>query len=180
VRTARKRLLLAEDDEINREVALELLGDYPELSIDVAENGALAVERASAGRYDLILMDIEMPVLDGIAATRAIRQLPGHAATPIVAMTANAFAEDKARCLDAGMSDFIAKPVDPDLLFAMLDRWLNGNQPENRDSGVFQRKGAEGGGTQRKSVQAFLCATPFSLRLCVETSLRINPPRPSR
>ena len=66
-----------------------------------------------------------MPVLDGIAATRAIRQLPGHAATPIVAMTANAFAEDKARCLDAGMSDFIAKPVDPDLLFAMLDRWLN-------------------------------------------------------
>ena len=125
VRTARKRLLLAEDDEINREVALELLGDYPELSIDVAENGALAVERASAGRYDLILMDVEMPVLDGIAATRAIRQLPGHAATPIVAMTANAFAEDKARCLDAGMSDFIAKPVDPDLLFAMLDRWLN-------------------------------------------------------
>ncbi len=128
VRTARKRLLLAEDDEINREVALELLGDYPELSIDVAENGALAVERASAGRYDLVLMDIEMPVLDGIAATRAIRQLPGHAATPIVAMTANAFAEDKARCLDAGMSDFIAKPVDPDLLFAMLDRWLNGQE----------------------------------------------------
>jgi len=120
-----RRLLLVEDDEINREVALELLGDYPELSIDVAENGALAVERASAGRYDLVLMDIEMPVLDGIAATRAIRQLPGHAATPIVAMTANAFAEDKARCLDAGMSDFIAKPVDPDLLFAMLDRWLN-------------------------------------------------------
>ncbi len=123
-RTARKRVLLAEDDEINREVACELLGDYPELSIDLAENGARAVERASAGSYDLILMDVEMPELDGIAATRAIRQLPGHAATPIVAMTANAFAEDKARCLDAGMSDFIAKPVDPDRLFALLDHWL--------------------------------------------------------
>ena len=107
VRTARKRLLLAEDDEINREVALELLlGDYPELSIDVAENGALAVERpAPALRPD--------PDGHRDAGTRrhrrhgrAIRQLPGHAATPIVAMTANAFAEDKARCLDAGMSDF--------------------------------------------------------------------------
>ncbi len=121
-----RRVLLAEDDEINREVALELLSDYPQLSIDTAENGAQAVDRASAAPYDLILMDMQMPVLDGVAASRAIRQLPGHAETPIVAMTANAFSEDKACCLAAGMSDFLAKPVDPPQLYALLDRWLNG------------------------------------------------------
>jgi PAS domain S-box-containing protein len=119
-----RRLLLVEDDEINREVALELLSDYPQLHIDTAENGARAVDLASAAPYDLILMDMQMPFLDGVAASRAIRQLPGHAETPIVAMTANAFSEDKAACLEAGMSDFLAKPVDPPLLYAMLDRWL--------------------------------------------------------
>ena len=121
-----RRLLLVEDDEINREVALELLSDYPQLYIDTAENGAQAVERASAAPYDLILMDMQMPVLDGVAASRAIRLLPGHLQTPIVAMTANAFSEDKACCLAAGMNDFLAKPVDPPQLYAMLDRWLNG------------------------------------------------------
>ena len=117
------RVLLAEDEPMNREVALGLLRNT-NWTIDVAEDGEEAVRRFRSATYDLILMDVEMPELDGIAATRAIRQLPGHATTPIVAMTANAFAEDKARCLAAGMSDFIAKPVDPDRLFALLDRWL--------------------------------------------------------
>ena len=75
--------------------------------------------------YDLILMDIQMPHLDGLQATRQIRALPGHAQTPIVAMTANAFAEDKARCLEAGMNDFIIKPLNPDVLFTTMLKWLN-------------------------------------------------------
>ncbi|MDE2440588.1 MAG: CHASE domain-containing protein [Betaproteobacteria bacterium] len=119
-----KRLLVAEDDVINREVVLDLLADYPELKVDIAENGAQALELAGAGYYDLVLMDMQMPVLDGLSATRAIRQLPGHAHTPIVAMTANAFADDRARCIEAGMSDFIAKPVAPKLLFTKLAHWL--------------------------------------------------------
>ena len=127
--SAGKTLLLVEDDTVNREVALELLSEYPEMRIDTAENGAEAVELADGTTYDLILMDMQMPVLDGVAATRAIRQLPGHAQTPIIAMTANAFTEDKMRCQEAGMSDFLAKPVDPPRLFAMLNRWLSVGKP---------------------------------------------------
>ena len=119
-----KRLLLAEDDPINQEVARELLRDVLGLTVDVADDGAEALNLARANAYDLILMDIQMPNLDGLAATRAIRALPAHAATPILAMTANAFVDDRQRCLAAGMDDFIAKPVDPDALFVILARWL--------------------------------------------------------
>jgi CheY-like chemotaxis protein len=79
------------------------------LNVDVAMNGREAIDSASTHRYDLIVMDMQMPDLDGLAATCQIRQLPGYAATPILAMTANAFAEDKARCFAAGMNDFITK-----------------------------------------------------------------------
>jgi CheY-like chemotaxis protein len=82
-----------------------------------------AVELACSRRYALILMDVQMPILDGLEATRRIRALAAHR-TPIVALTANAFADDRARCLAAGMDDFVTKPVDPDLLFATVLRWL--------------------------------------------------------
>ncbi len=118
------RLLLAEDDPINQEVALCMLRDLG-LVVDLAENGARAVDMAAAGNYAVILMDMQMPELDGVEATKKIRGLPGGKSIPVIAMTANAFADDKALCFAAGMNDFVAKPVVPEHLFATLLKWLS-------------------------------------------------------
>ena len=116
-------VLLAEDDPVNQEIARELLGELG-LSVDVASDGAEAVRMAAASDYALILMDMQMPKMDGLAATRAIRATPKGHQVPIVAMTANAFAEDRQRCTAAGMNDFLSKPVEPALLYATVIRWL--------------------------------------------------------
>jgi CheY-like chemotaxis protein len=117
-----QRVLVAEDNPINREVATEMLHAVG-LVVEVAENGLDAVSKALAGEFDLVLMDMQMPSLDGLDATRRLRAA-GRGRLPIVAMTANAFGEDRTVCMAAGMNDHLAKPVDPEQLYAALLRWL--------------------------------------------------------
>lgn len=108
---------------VNREVALMLL-EGTGLVIDSAEDGDIAVDMAARKAYSLILMDMQMPTMGGIEATHAIRASATGRTVPIIAMTANAFAEDRARCIEAGMNDFISKPVNPNALFEMILKWL--------------------------------------------------------
>ncbi|MFM8767947.1 MAG: response regulator [Rubrivivax sp.] len=115
-------VLLAEDNPLNQRVAVDLLSDVG-VRVEVAANGQEAVQKALSASYDLVLMDMQMPVMDGLEATQALRALPELDGLPVVAMTANAMATDRERCLAAGMVDFVAKPIDPDLLFAALLRW---------------------------------------------------------
>jgi len=121
-RHAGRRVLLAEDNPINQEVARELLQSAG-LTVDVADDGERAVSLAAHQHYDAVLMDMQMPIMDGLTATRLIRQRMSQS-LPIIAMTANAFGEDREACLDAGMNDHIAKPVDPEVLYQALLRWL--------------------------------------------------------
>ncbi len=120
---AGRRILLVEDNEINRELALELLTNL-ELHVDIAENGQQGLERATYETFDLVFMDIQMPVMDGLTATRLIRKQAHLQNLPIIAMTAHAMAGDREKSLAAGMNDHITKPIDSQKLIEALVRWL--------------------------------------------------------
>lgn len=126
-------ILLVEDEPINREVALTFLEDAG-LTVSAVADGAEALAQARENSFALVLMDMQMPVMDGLEATRKIRELPGWQTIPIIAMTANAFAEDRRRCLEAGMNDFVTKPFEPATFFATLRQWL-----------IIGRRGGVGG-----------------------------------
>jgi PAS domain S-box-containing protein len=129
VTIAGARVLLVEDNELNQEVALELLREAG-LVVDLAENGQTALDRLAADKYDLVLMDMQMPVMDGVTATIEIRKQPSLKELPVVAMTANAMQGDRNRCLAAGMNDHIAKPIEPEDLWKALLKWIAPRQPE--------------------------------------------------
>jgi CheY-like chemotaxis protein len=116
-------VLLVEDNRVSREIAGTILRNV-DAAVEMANDGVEAVECAKRGRFALILMDVQMPRLDGLQATRAIRQMDHLSDTPILAMTANAYLDDKVRCLEAGMDDVITKPFDPEVLYRVLLRWL--------------------------------------------------------
>ncbi len=121
------RVLLVDDSTLNREVAIEFLKEAG-LSIDEAVNGREAVEKVRAGDYRLVLMDIQMPEMDGITATQTIRADERFRDLPIIAMTAHAMAGDRERSLAAGMNDHLTKPIDPDALYGALERWISGTE----------------------------------------------------
>ncbi len=128
-----RRLLLVEDNEFNQQVASELLGKAG-ARVDVAADGRQALDALERHTYDLVLMDMQMPVMDGVTATRAIRADARFVTLPVIAMTANALPEERQACLDAGMNDFLTKPITPDLLYATVAAWLP-DLPAGQDTG---------------------------------------------
>ena len=124
------RILVVEDNDINQLVAREML-EAANLVVDVADNGAIALRKLQESRYDLVFMDMQMPVMDGVTCTREIRKIPRLAQLPVIAMTANAMEQDRRLCMSAGMNDSVIKPIDPKLLWDALIRWLpkRSNQP---------------------------------------------------
>jgi signal transduction histidine kinase/AmiR/NasT family two-component response regulator/HPt (histidine-containing phosphotransfer) domain-containing protein len=123
------RILLVEDNELNVQVAVDLL-EEGEFLIDVAENGEIAVNKVSENKYDIVLMDMQMPVMDGVTAAKEIRKNPKCKSVPIIAMTANVMTSDQNKCMQAGMNDYVSKPIDPNQLFSTLLKWIPHREPD--------------------------------------------------
>ena len=138
------RILLVEDNELNQQVAMELLTDAG-VVVELAEDGQVGVRMVGENPYDLVLMDMQMPVMDGETATREIRKDARFAELPIVAMTANAMEADRERCIEAGMNDHVAKPIDPETLFGTLLKWI---EPGERELPVPLEETATVGGEE--------------------------------
>jgi CheY-like chemotaxis protein len=124
------RILVVDDQPLNLEVARIMLEDTG-LVVDTADDGGIAVAMAWQAHYAAILMDIHMPNVDGLEATRQIRDIPGYLRTPIIAVTANTFADAGTSCFEAGMNDFTTKPIDPGKLFGVLLHWLSQCDPQS-------------------------------------------------
>lgn len=120
----RQRVLLVDDEPLNREIGFYLLEEIGGIEVDLAGDGNAAVAMAGSHPYELILMDLHMPVMDGFEATRRIRRIEGYETIPIVALTANAHDEVWALCRQAGMSGYLSKPVVPETFSATLRQWL--------------------------------------------------------
>ncbi|MEZ5874772.1 MAG: PAS domain-containing protein [Hyphomicrobiales bacterium] len=148
------RILLVEDNEINQEVALGQLEDAGAF-VDLASNGEEAIRMIEKNEYDVVLMDMQMPVMDGVAATRILRSDRRFVDLPIVAMTANALASDRELCLEVGMNDHVAKPIDPHQLFGVLLRWIRKDGPDGK-AAPAKRKAAKSIGVDIPGVDAGL------------------------
>ena len=144
------KVLLVEDNDLNQEVATELLRGAG-LVVDVADNGQIAVDKVQAARYDIVLMDMQMPVMDGLSATRIMRQMPQFKSLPIVAMTANAMQADREACRDAGMDDYVTKPIEPRELFQALLKWI---KPRDGALDEADALGLSAAGTSSEQVDA--------------------------
>ena len=138
----KRRILVVDDVDLNRELVLALLAPLEHI-VDQASDGAAAVSAVKSADYDLVLMDVQMPDMDGLAATRAIRAMSGCEDLPIVAMTAQALTSQIAACREAGMNDYLAKPITPAALFAVLEKWTgeSGQSAETADDGLAKLRG---------------------------------------
>lgn len=125
-------ILLVEDNELNQQVAVELLSDLG-IVMDIAENGEQAIEKINSSYYDMVLMDMQMPVMDGITATKEIRKNSKFAHLPIVGITANAMVQDREKCMQSGMNDYLPKPIDPIKLFEMVKKWIPNKRIPNKE-----------------------------------------------
>jgi CheY-like chemotaxis protein len=117
------RILLVEDNPVNRMVVMELL-EKLNIQVDVAENGATALSKIQAHQYDGVLMDVQMPVMDGCQATQRIKEIEAHKSLPVIAITASATHTDRLKCMESGMVDFISKPILPETLYNVLIKWI--------------------------------------------------------
>jgi two-component system sensor histidine kinase/response regulator len=156
------RILLVEDNELNQEIGIELLKDLG-MEVELAEDGSVALEMLQRRSYDLVLMDMQMPVMDGITATREIRRNPDLASLPIVAMTANAMSVDRDACLAAGMNDHLAKPIDQERLVAALLRWIR--PPKAQKTPAISAESARD--QPGKGAEASDPARPADLQTCL-------------